>query len=51
MWPDFGKPTFFAHQSGWYNHPYLLVKRSFGCETSQQEGLIVALCKFAKELV
>jgi len=43
MWLDLGKPTFWAHQSVWCNHPYLLGKRSFWCETSQQEGLIIAI--------
>jgi len=49
MRPDLGKSTFLAHQSGWYNHPYVLGKRSFGCATSQEEGLMVALSKCVKE--
>ena len=51
MWPDLGKPTFWAHWSVWcnYNHPYLLGERSFWCETSQQDNLIVALSKCSKK--
>ena len=30
------------------NHPHFLGKGSFGCETSQQEGLIVVLYKHTK---
>ena len=26
LWPDLGKPTFWAHWSIWYNYPYLLEK-------------------------
>ena len=33
------------------NHPYLLGKKSFWCETSQQEGLIVALSKCANNIL
>jgi len=39
--------TFLAHFSVWYIRAPR--KRSFGCETSQQEGLIVAISKFAKK--
>ena len=49
LWLDLGKPTFWAYQSVWCNHSYLLGERSFYSETSQQEGLIVALSNCAKK--